>query len=189
MILILLHLVLIGILYYLSSTLNPLLYTILSVKYRESFKKVILCRNSRYIDVVSGLLLKCTMHLVILLLASCFCINYSIWCCNLLVYSYFFVSWLNCAPEIYLHSSLNVFRGIQKHFCLSLNCQDIALLHLSCSLSLKMKNSLCFLQCFYGAGVRETRGDTRASTPAPGPWRPKSVEWTYQQKVSGIFEK
>ena len=65
----------IGILYYLSSTLNPLLYTILSVKYRESFKKVILCRNSRYIDVVSSLLLKCTMHLVILLLASCFCIK------------------------------------------------------------------------------------------------------------------
>ena len=37
-----------GFLYYLSSTLNPLLYTILSVKYRESFKKVILCRNERY---------------------------------------------------------------------------------------------------------------------------------------------
>ena len=143
MILILLHLVLIGILYYLSSTLNPLLYTILSVKYRESFKKVILCRNSRYIDVVSGLLLKCTMHLVMLLLASCFCIK--LLHLMLSVYSYFFVSWLNCAPEIYLHSSLNVFRGIQKHFCLSLNCQDIALLHLSCSLSLKMKNSLCFL--------------------------------------------
>ena len=31
-----------GFFYYLSSTLNPLLYTILSVKYRESFKKVIL---------------------------------------------------------------------------------------------------------------------------------------------------
>ena len=37
-----------GFLYYLSSTLNPLLYTILSVKYRESFKKVILCRSTRY---------------------------------------------------------------------------------------------------------------------------------------------
>jgi len=35
-----------GFLYYLSSTLNPLLYTLLSAKYRESFKKVILCRNS-----------------------------------------------------------------------------------------------------------------------------------------------
>ena len=37
-----------GFFYYLSSTLNPLLYTILSVKYRESFKKVILCRSTRY---------------------------------------------------------------------------------------------------------------------------------------------
>merc|ERR1719192_1067687 len=36
-----------GFLYYLSSTLNPLLYTILSVKYREAFKKVILCGGAR----------------------------------------------------------------------------------------------------------------------------------------------
>ena len=36
-----------GFLYYLSSTLNPLLYTILSVKYREAFKKVILCTGAR----------------------------------------------------------------------------------------------------------------------------------------------
>ena len=43
-----LNMMLSGFLYYLSSTLNPLLYTILSVKYRESFKKVILCRSTRY---------------------------------------------------------------------------------------------------------------------------------------------
>ena len=44
-----------GFLYYLSSTLNPLLYTILSVKYRESFKKVILCKNPRYLMLLSSL--------------------------------------------------------------------------------------------------------------------------------------
>ena len=36
-----------GILYYLSSTLNPLLYTLMSVKYRQAFKNVMLCRTSK----------------------------------------------------------------------------------------------------------------------------------------------
>jgi len=37
-----------GCLYFLSSTLNPLLYTVMSVKYRQAFTTVVLCREGAY---------------------------------------------------------------------------------------------------------------------------------------------